>query len=183
MPQRCARCTQDKIYQNYHDLERWKAVHDDQVLFEFLILEIAQAGLSWLTILKKRVNYRKAFDHFDVKKVACYDEAKIQELLKNKWIIRNKLKINSAIHNAKVFIEIQEELGSFDQYIRWFVNHKTLKNHFKNAKEVPSHMLLSNTIAQDLKKRWMNFVWTKIIYAYIQSIWMVNNHTQDCDRY
>lgn len=180
---RCSWCTQDKIYQDYHDYERWKPVHNDRILFELLILEWAQAGLSRLTILKKREQYRKAFDNFDVQKVANYNKKKYNELLDNKWIIRNKLKIQSAIQNAKVFIEIQKEFGSFDRYIWDFVDNKVIKNTGKNSKKVPTKTPLSDKVAKDLQTKWMSFVGSTIIYAYIQAIGMVNTHTQDCDLY
>ena len=180
---RCSRCTNDKIYQDYHDNEWWKPVHDDRTLFELLVLEWAQAWLSWLIVLKKRNNYRKAFDNFDVKKVAKYDEIKIEKLMCNKWIIRNKLKIKSAIENAKIFMDIQKEFWSFDKYIRWFVKNKAIKNNFKNISEVPNKTSLSDKISKDLKKRWMKFVGSTIIYAYMQAIGMVIDHTQNCDLY
>lgn len=180
---RCERCNSDKIYQDYHDYEWWKLEHDDRMLFELLILEWAQAGLSWITVLKKRGNYKKAFDNFDVDKVAEYDEEKVEELLKNEWIIRNRLKVNSAIRNAKVFIQIQKEFGSFDKYIWWFVDYKTIKNKFKNISELPASTTLSDKISKDLKKRGMNFVGSTIIYAYMQAIGIVNDHTMDCDLY
>lgn len=180
---RCAWVTGDKIYQEYHDNDWGKPVHDDRLLFEMLILEGAQAGLSWLTVLKKRDNYKAAFDNFNVKKVASYDNKKIDELLQNSGIIRNKLKINSAVRNAKVFIEIQRETGSFDQYIWKFVNNKTIKNNLLTLNELPATTLLSDEISKDLKKRGMNFVGSTIIYAFMQSIGLVNNHTMDCDWY
>lgn len=178
---RCSRCHSDKIYQDYHDFEWWKPEHDDKMLFEFLILEWAQAGLSWLTVLKKRENYRKAFDGFDVKKITKYGEDKIDELLNNEWIIRNKLKIKSAIRNAKIFIEIQKEFESFDKYIWWFVNNITIKNNFKDISELPTNTPLSDKISKDLKKRGMNFVGSTIIYAYMQAIGIVNDHMKRCD--
>ncbi len=180
---RCTRCTKDKIYQDYHDNEWWKPVHDDRMLFEFLVLEWVQAGLSWLTVLKKRENYRKAFDNFDVQKISKYDETKFEELINNKWIIRNKLKIKSAIRNAKIFIEIQKEYWSFDRYIWNFVDNKIIKNKFKNVNELPASTPLSDKISADLKSRWMSFVGSTIIYAYLQAIGIVNDHTQDCDLY
>ncbi len=182
-PNRCTRCTNDKIYQDYHDHERWKKTHDDRELFELLVLEWAQAGLSWLTVLKKRESYRQAFDNFNVKKVARYWAKKIEELLWNKWIIRNTLKIKSAINNAKIFIQIQNEFGSFDKYIWWWVNGKQIKNNRTNAKSVPSATPLSDKISQDLKRRGMSFVGSTIIYAYMQAIGMVDDHTMDCDWY
>ncbi len=180
---RCAWCNNDKIYQDYHDNEWWRPIHDDRMLFELLILEWAQAGLSWITILRKRENYRKAFDNFDVQKVAKYDDVKFEELLNNKWIIKNRLKIKSAIRNAKIFIEIQKEFWSFDKYIWGFVDNKVINNKFKNISELPASTPLSNKISKDLKKRWMNFVGDTIIYAYIQAIGIVNDHTKNCDLY
>jgi DNA-3-methyladenine glycosylase I len=180
---RCAWSTDDKIYQEYHDNEWGKPLHDDRLFFEMLILEGAQAGLSWLTVLKKRENYKAAFDNFDVKKVAKYNDEKIEELLQNAGIIRNKLKIKSAIRNAKVFIEIQNEMGSFDKYIWKFVNNKPVKNHFKTKDELPATTPLSDEISKDLKKRGMNFVGSTIIYAFMQAVGLVNDHTMDCDWY
>jgi DNA-3-methyladenine glycosylase I len=181
--QRCAWCSEDPIYKDYHDNEWGKETHNDRDLFEMLILEGAQAGLSWITILKRREGYRKAFDNFDVEKVSKYDQNKIDKLLKNTGIIRNKLKINSAIKNAQVFIEIQKEFGSFDKYIWKFVDFKATKNHFKNMSELPSKTELSDKISKDLKKRGMSFVGSTIIYAYMQSIGMVNDHSKDCYLY
>ncbi|PPR17460.1 MAG: hypothetical protein CFH43_00718, partial [Proteobacteria bacterium] len=155
-------------------------LHDDHKLFEFLVLEGAQAGLSWLTVLKKRENYRKSFDNFDPEKVAKYDEGKVNVLLSNEGIIRNKLKINSAIRNAKVFLEIQNEFGSFDKYIWGFVNGKPVENKFKSIQNVPAKTDLSDKISKDLKKRGMNFVGSTIIYAFMQATGMVNDHTSDC---
>jgi len=180
MKKRCSWCDNSEIYQKYHDEEWGKEVHDDRVLFEFLILEWAQAGLSWITVLKKRDNYKKAFDNFDYEKIAKYNDIKIEELLKNSWIIRNKLKINSAIKNAIVFTQIQKEFWSFDKYIWWYVNYKQIKNNFKDTSKIPSSTELSDKISKDLKKRWMSFVWTTIIYAYMQAIWIVDDHVEDC---
>jgi len=181
--QRCEWCTQNQIYIDYHDKEWGKPKHDDAILFELLILEGAQAGLSWLTVLKKRENYRKAFDKFNPKKVAKYDKTKVAELLKNVGIIRNKLKVNSAIRNAKVFLEIQQEFGSFDKYIWQFVNNKPINNHFKDISKIPAKTELSDTISKDLKKHGMNFVGSTIMYAYMQAIGMVNDHTMNCFLY
>jgi DNA-3-methyladenine glycosylase I len=167
----------------YHDSEWGVEVHDDRHLFEVLVLDGAQAGLSWRTILNKRENYRKAFDNFDVRKVAKYDSKKIQQLLQNKGIVRNKLKIASAIRNAKVFMNIQKEFGTFDAYIWKFVNGKSIKNKYKNMSEVPASTELSETISKDLKNRGMNFVGSTIIYAIMQTIGMVNDHEIDCFRY
>lgn len=173
---------QPQIYLDYHDHEWGVPLHDDNKLFEFLILEGAQAGLSWLTILKKRENYRKTFDNFDPKKVSQYGEKKYAELMQNVGIVRNKLKIRSAINNAKVFLEIQKEFGTFDNYIWGFVNHKPIKNHFKSIKEIPAKTSLSDQISKDLKKRGMNFVGSTIIYAMMQAIGMVNDHEVGCFR-
>ena len=147
-----------------------------------LILESAQAGLAWETVLKKRENYRSAFDNFDPKKIAKYDESKQAELLQNKGIIRNRLKIKSAIQNAKVFLKIQKEIGSFNKYIWNFVNNKPIQNKFKSISELPTKTELSNNISKDLKKRGMNFVGSTIIYAYMQSIGIVNDHEVSCFR-
>ncbi len=181
---RCAWVNKNnELYIKYHDLEWWVPVHNDIVFFEFLILEWAQAGLSWETILKKRENYRKAFDGFNPKIIAKYDNLKIEELLNNQWIVRNKLKINSAIKNARVFLDLQKEFWSFDKYIWSFVKHKVINNRFKNLSEIPSKTKLSDTISKDLKKRWMSFVWSTIIYAFMQAVGIVNDHELWCFRY
>ncbi len=181
---RCQWCEgNEQIYLDYHDKEWGVPLHDDKLLFEFLILEGAQAGLSWLTVLKKRENYRKAFDNFDVKKVAKYNEKKIEKLLQNAGIIRNRLKIKSAIRNAKAFIEIQKEFGSFDKYIWKFVNNKPINNKIKSMKQIPTKTELSDKISKDLKKRGMNFVGSTITYAFMQAIGMVNDHEVSCFRY
>ncbi len=171
------------LYKSYHDKEWGVPVHDDRLFFEMLILDGAQAGLSWLTVLKKRENYRKAFDNFNVTKVSKYDKNKIKELLNNEGIIRNKLKINSAIKNAKVFIEIQKEFKSFDKYIWNFVKNKPIQNNIKEMKDIPTSTNLSDSISKDLKKRGMNFVGTTIIYAFLQAAGLVNDHEQSCFRY
>ncbi|MEC8067871.1 MAG: DNA-3-methyladenine glycosylase I [Pseudomonadota bacterium] len=178
--QRCAWVTDDEIYKKYHDEEWGRPVHDDRKLFEFLVLEGAQAGLSWLTVLKKREHYKKVFDGFNPEKVANYDDKKIQALLNDAGIIRNKLKINSAVRNAKVFLKIQQEFGSFDAYIWGFVAGKPILNHFKTIEEVPAKTALSDRISKDLQKRGMNFVGSTIVYAYMHAIGMVNDHTLDC---
>lgn len=178
--QRCAWVTDDEIYKKYHDEEWGRPVHDDRKLFEFLMLEGAQAGLSWLTVLKKREHYKKVFDGFNPEKVANYDDKKIQALLNDAGIIRNKLKINSAVRNAKVFLKIQQEFGSFDAYIWGFVDGQPILNHFKTIEEVPAKTALSDRISKDLQKRGMNFVGSTIVYAYMQAIGMVNDHTLDC---
>ncbi|MCP6719812.1 MAG: DNA-3-methyladenine glycosylase I [Patescibacteria group bacterium] len=167
----------------YHDKEWGVPVHDDRHLFEILILDGAQAGLSWRTILNKRENYRKAFDNFDVKKIAKYDAKKTRKLLQDKGIVRNRLKIASAVRNAKVFIEIQKEFGSFDKYIWGFVNGKPIKNKWKRMSDLPARTELSDNISKDLKRRGMNFVGSTIIYAIMQTIGMVNDHEVGCFRY
>ena len=174
---------ENKKYCNYHDTDWWVVVHDERMLFEMLILEWAQAGLSWETVLNKRENYKEAFDNFDVEKVANYSEEKHLELLQNEWIIRNKLKVKSATKNACAFLEIQKEFWSFDSYIWGFVNNKVIKNNFKSLWDIPANTDISDTIAKDLKKRWMTFVGSTIMYAYMQSIWMVNDHEVGCFRY
>ena len=167
----------------YHDEEWGVPVHDDRHLFEVFVLDGAQAGLSWSTILNKRENYRKAFDNFDIKKVAKYDAKKVKELMGNKGIVRNKLKIASAIRNAKVFIEIQKEFGSFDKYIWGFTKGKTIKNKRKSMKEIPATTELSDKISKDLKARGMNFVGSTIVYAIMQGMGIVNDHEVGCFRY
>ena len=173
----------DKLYTDYHDLEWGVPVHDDTVLFEFLILEGAQAGLSWRTILERRENYRLAFDNFDYKKIAQYTDTKAEELRNNPGIIRNKLKIRSTISNAQAFLKIQEEFGSFDDYIWGFVNKTPIQNNFKEPKDVPPQTKLSVEISKDLKKRGFKFVGPTIVYAYMQAVGMVNDHTTDCFRH
>lgn len=180
---RCSWCGDDPLYVAYHDNEWGVPVYDDQTLFEFLILETFQAGLSWITILKKRENFRDAFDHFDYHKIATYDEKKIESLLQNSGIIRNKLKILSAISNAKYFIEIQNEFGSFRKYIWGFVNENSIKNNFKTTSEYPVKTSLSETISKDLKKRGFKFVGATVVYAFMQAIGIVNNHVESCFRY
>lgn len=171
---------ENPLYVKYHDEEWGIPCFEDKKLFEMLILEGAQAGLSWETILNKRENYRKAFDNFDPLKVSEYKEDKINELLANSGIVRNKLKINSAIKNAKVFLRIQTEIGSFSKYLWDFVDGKPIQNNFKTIQEIPAKTELSDTISKDLKKRGMNFVGSTIIYAYLQAVGIVNDHTTDC---
>ncbi len=173
----------DTLMAEYHDKEWGVPVHDDRDLFEVLILDGAQAGLSWRTILNKRENYRKAFDNFDVKKVAKYDAKKMQKLLQDEGIVRNRLKIASAVRNAKVFMEIQKEFGSFDAYIWGFVNGKPIKNKWKRMSELPARTELSDIVSIDLKRRGMNFVGSTIVYAIMQTIGMVNDHVVGCFRY
>jgi DNA-3-methyladenine glycosylase I len=166
----------------YHDAEWGNPVHDDRLLFEFLILEGAQAGLSWETILKKRVAYRKAFDHFDPIKVAKYNAAKVKRLLANEGIIRNRLKIASAIGNAKAFLKVQKEFGSFDAYLWSFVGGKPIVNRFQSMKQIPARSEQSDALSKDLKRRGFNFVGTTICYALMQAIGMVNDHLSTCFR-
>jgi DNA-3-methyladenine glycosylase I len=173
----------NELYETYHDQEWGVPVHDDRKHFEFLILEGAQAGLSWLTILKRREGYRKAFANFDPKKVAKYDEAKIEELMQCTDIIRNRLKIISAVNNAKLFLEIQKEFGSFDKYIWGFVKGKTLQNQRKSMREVPPETEESRALSKDLRKRGFKFVGPTVIYAHMQALGLVNDHTVDCHRY
>ncbi len=181
MKNRCQWAKLDnELYAKYHDEEWGVEKHDDNELFEMLILEGAQAGLSWETVLNKRENYRQAFDNFDPNIIANYDEAKYDELLLNAGIIRNKLKIRSAIRNAKVFLEIQKEFGSFDKYIWSYVDYKQVKNSFKKMHDLPSKTEISDIISKDLKKRGMNFVGSTIMYAYMQSTGMVNDHEVGC---
>jgi DNA-3-methyladenine glycosylase I len=167
----------------YHDKEWGVPVHDDRLFFEFLILEGAQAGLSWDTILRKRDAYRKAFDNFAPEKVARYSEAKIAKLLQNEGIIRNRLKINSAVSNAKAFLAVQKEFGSFDKYIWGFVGGKPLNNKVKSMSDVPAKTEISDALSKDLKKRGFNFVGSTIMYAFMQATGMVNDHTRECFRY
>ena len=181
-PKRCGWCLSSDLYKEYHDQEWGVPVYDDQKLFEFLILETFQAGLSWITILKKRENFRKAFDNFDYKKVANYSDDKIQELLLDAGIIRNKLKVYSAISNAVAFMKVQEEFGSFSKYIWQFTDGKPIDNKRKSLKEVPATTPLSDAISKDLKKRGFKFVGSTVVYAHMQATGMVNDHVEDCWR-
>ncbi len=180
---RCAWASDDPLYQRYHDEEWGVAVHDDKTRFEFLILEGFQAGLSWLTILKKRENFRAAFDDFDASTVANYDETKVASLLQDAGIIRNKLKVNAAITNARAFLAVQEEFGSFDTYCWQFVKGKPLVNHWGSYKQVPATTKLSDSFSKDLKKRGFKFVGGTIIYSYMQATGMIMDHTTNCFRY
>ena len=179
------RCTwpRNELAIAYHDAEWGVPLHDDQRLFEFLVLEGAQAGLSWDTILRKRENYREAFDGFDVEKVARYTDKKIEKLLQNDGIIRNRLKVASAVSNAKSFIKVQKEFGSFDKYIWSFVDGKPIVNKWKEASQIPARSEVSDTISKDLKKRGFNFVGSTIMYALMQATGMVNDHLVSCYRY
>ncbi|MEQ8470276.1 MAG: DNA-3-methyladenine glycosylase I [Marinoscillum sp.] len=183
-PKRCGwvENTFDQYYK-YHDEEWGVPVHDDKVHFEFLVLESAQAGLSWSTILKKREGYRSAFANFDVQKVAQFDEQKAEELVQNPNIVRNKMKIDAAINNAKRFIEVQKEFGSFNKYLWQFVNNKVIVGHIKNHKEAPATTKESDALAKDLKKRGFKFLGSTTIYAHMQAVGLVNDHTVDCFRY
>lgn len=174
---------QSETYQKYHDEEWGTPVHDDQILFEFLILEGAQAGLSWSTILNKRQGYRDAFAHFDPKKVAAFTPEREKKLREDPNIVRNKLKINAAISNAKAFLDVQKAHSSFDSYIWSFVDHHPIQNHYNNHADIPAETELSKTISKDLKKRGFRFVGPTIVYAFMQAIGMVNDHTLDCYRY
>ena len=170
----------DELMIQYHDKEWGIPVHDDKKLFEMLILEGAQAGLTWLTILKRRENYLAAFDNFDPVIVSKYDAKDIARLLKNAGIIRNKLKIKSAINNAKLFLEIQKEFGSFDKYLWSFVGYKPIINNYKNLASIPSSTELSDKLSKDLKKRGFSFIGSTICYAFLQSVGVVNDHLADC---
>jgi len=172
-----------ELYEAYHDQEWGRPVHDDRVLFEFLILEGAQAGLSWLTILKKRDNYRRAFDDFEPKKVAAYSDRKIQQLLADPGIVRNRLKIQSAVRNAGSFLAVQQEFGSFDQYLWRFVDGKPILNRWESLRQIPPRTTLSDALSRDLLKRGFKFVGSTICYAFMQAVGVVNDHTTDCFRY
>jgi DNA-3-methyladenine glycosylase I len=174
---------QNKLYLHYHDKEWGVPVHDDNILFEMLILEGAQAGLSWETVLKKRENYRKAFKNFDPQKASEFNEKDIEKLLQNEGIIRNRLKITSAVNNAKIFLEIQKEHGSFDHFIWSYVNNTPINKGRKTIDEIPARDETSDKISKDLKKRGMSFIGSTIMYAYMQSIGMINDHTTNCFRY
>lgn len=184
MIKRCAWCENTfEAYEEYHDTEWGVPVHDDRIHFEFLILEGAQAGLSWSTVLKKRAGYREAFANFDPQVVAQFSEEKQERLLENPNIIRNQLKVKSTVENAKAFLKVQEEFGSFDPYIWSFVNHQPIVNEWKNLEEVPARTDVSDAMTKDLKKRGFNNVGSTIMYAYMQACGLVNDHTTDCFRY
>lgn len=183
MKNRCEWCGIDPLYIAYHDEEWGVPLHDDRLLFEFLILEGAQAGLNWLTILKKRENYRKAFHSFDCERIAGYTEADTARLLANSGIVRNRLKIESSIKNARGVLEIREEYGSLDSYLWRYVNGIPKQNAWNSMEEIPTNTELSDTMSKDLKKRGLNFVGSTICYAFMQAVGMVNDHTTDCFRY
>lgn len=180
---RCAWVGSDPLYQAYHDEEWGVPVHDDRLLFEFLILEGAQAGLSWITILRKRAAYRTSFAGFDPEAVARFDEAKVAELLSNPGIVRNRLKVESAITNARAFLAVQEEYGSFDAYQWRFVEGRPIRNAWKSLQEIPATTPVSDAMSRDLKRRGFRFVGSTICYAQMQAVGMVNDHTVDCFRW
>lgn len=180
---RCDWVGSDPLYIAYHDKEWGVPVYDDARLFEFLILETFQAGLSWITVLRKRENFRKAFDNFDYQKIAAYGEEEFDVLIQNAGIIRNKLKIRATISNARTFMEVQKEFGTFSKYIWGFVGGKPINNKWKNINQVPANTPLSDVISKDLKKRGFKFVGTTVVYAHMQATGMVNDHTTDCFRY
>lgn len=180
---RCAWAGSDALYQRYHDTEWGVPLHDDQRLFEFLILEGAQAGLSWITILRKRDNYRAAFDDFDAARIAAYGENKIESLLQNAGIVRNRLKVRAAVINAQRFLEVQDEFGSFDQFIWQFVDGKTKQNRWRSMANIPSSTPESDAMSKELKRRGFKFVGSTICYAHMQATGMVNDHTTDCFRH
>ncbi len=177
---RCGWGEKDDLYRSYHDQEWGKPVFDDQVLFEFLVLESFQAGLSWHTILKKRENFRVAFDNFDYKKISNYSDDKVNELLNDTGIVRNKLKILATINNAQKFLEVQKEFGSFTNYIWNFVDGKPIVNHPKTLQDVPATTEISNMLSKDLKKRGFKFLGSTVMYAYMQATGLVNDHLVDC---
>ncbi len=177
---RCQWCDDSEIYKSYHDNEWGKPTHDDRELFELLVLESFQAGLSWITILKKRENFKLAFDNFDVNKVALYDENKINELMQNEKIIRNRRKIEAAINNAKLFIELQNQYGSFDNFIWSYVNHEPILSDYDQLSDIPTSTPLAEKICADLKKLGFKFLGKTIIYSFMQSTGMVNDHTTSC---
>jgi DNA-3-methyladenine glycosylase I len=180
---RCAWAGDDALYQKYHDTEWGVPLHDDQRLFEFLILEGAQAGLSWITILRKRENYRAAFDGFDARRIARYDADKIESLLKDAGIVRNRLKVQSAIINAQKFLEVQDEFGSFDRFVWQFVDGATIQNKRRSMADIPPSTPESDAMSKELKRRGFKFVGSTICYAHMQATGMVNDHTTDCFRH
>lgn len=177
---RCSWCEKDDLYRDYHDKEWGKPVYDDAVFFEFIVLESFQAGLSWYTILKKREHFKKVFDQFDYKKIAEYDERKVNELLEDPGIIRNRLKVLATITNAKSFQAIQQEFGSFTNYIWSFTNHEIIDQRPQQLNDVPAKTELSDTIAKDLKKRGFKFMGSTVVYAFLQATGIINDHVADC---
>lgn len=180
---RCGWCVGDPLYEAYHDTEWGVPVKDDETLFEFLVLETFQAGLSWITILRKRENFRKALDHFDYRKIAGYDQEKLDSLLQDPGIIRNRLKIMATVTNAAAFMEIQKEFSSFSNYIWGFVNHTPIKNAINNYRNAPATTPISDLLSKDLKKRGFKFVGSTVVYAHMQATGMVNDHEINCYRY
>lgn len=180
---RCSWAGSDPLYQEYHDREWGVPVHDDRLLFEFLVLEGAQAGLSWITILRKREAYRKAFCGFDPATVAAFDDEKIAQLLTDAGIVRNRLKIRAAVTNARAFLQVRQEFGSFDAYIWGFVGGKPLRNSWQSLQGIPASTAVSDAMSRDLKKRGFTFVGSTICYAFMQAVGMVNDHTVDCFRW
>ncbi len=180
---RCGWCKGDALYQAYHDEEWGVPVKDDATMFEFLILETFQAGLRWITILRKRENFRKAFDHFDYRKIAAYGEEKIESLLRDEGIIRNKLKVRATIGNAKAYMKVQEEFGTFCNYIWGFVNGQPIRNSIAHYKTAPAATALSDALSKDLKKRGFKFVGSTVVYAHMQATGMVNDHEVNCFRH
>ncbi len=183
MTKRCAWAGDDPLYLDYHDREWGVPVHDDRQLFEFLILEGAQAGLAWITILRKRENYRHAFDGFDPERIARYDDLKVRQLLADPGIVRNRLKVASAIGNAQAFLELQEERGSFDRFLWEFVGGEPIRNAWQSLSELPATTAESDALSKELKRRGFRFVGPTICYAFMQAVGMVNDHTVDCFRY
>lgn len=182
-PQRCDWCGDDNLYLRYHDKEWGVPVHSDKKLFEFLILEGVQAGLSWITVLRKRTAYREAFDRFDFNKVANYNQRKIDTLLKNRGLVRNRLKMQAAVKNARAFIEVREEFGTFNRFIWQFTDGETIHNRFRSMQEVPANTPISDAMSKELKRRGFTFVGSTICYAFMQATGMVNDHLVDCYRY
>lgn len=180
MKNRCAWCLSSDLYKEYHDNEWGKPVYDDETLFEFLTLETFQAGLSWIMVLNKRENFRAAFDQFDYKKIANYSEEKLEDLLQDPGIIRNKLKVKATVTNAIAFMEVQKEFGSFSKYIWGFLDGKPIVNQWKSLSEVPATTPISDAISKDLKKRGFKFVGSTVIYAHMQATGMVNDHILEC---
>ena len=180
---RCTWCGDDPLYQQYHDREWGVPCRDDQTLFEFVLLEGAQAGLSWITVLRKRENYRRAFANFDVHKVAALDESDVERLLLDPGIVRNRLKVASTISNARHFIDLQKEYGSFSNYIWGFVDDQPIVNHWSSLSQIPASTELSDRISKEMKKRGFKFFGTTICYAFLQAVGVVNDHTIDCFRY
>lgn len=180
---RCEWCGDDQLYIEYHDTEWGVPVYDDKTLFEFLTLETFQAGLSWITVLRKRENFRMAFDQFNYQKIAQYDDNKYHKLMQDAGIIRNKLKIKATITNAQAFMEVQKEFGSFSKYIWGFIKEKPIKNSYKSMADLPANTPLSDAVSKDLKKRGFKFVGTTVVYAHMQATGMVNDHVTGCFRY